>query len=236
MHLYINAKTNVLLIFLTVLSASVFSQSSQNTSNTTNVTRQGFGEHSSYDTNLGFVNARPETDGTVYFFDNWETIGKIYTKANGVYLVEKLNINLLNNTLEAIYDESSVFTFDSDSILQVVINDITFRVIPTEDGLQVLELIYSASPSVYKHFNIIYSEASVNPMHGRKANKYIKNHKYVVYKNGELIKVSLSKKTFAQFFQTDSKDQNAILNFIKKNKLSLKDESNMIQVLDYIFK
>lgn len=231
-----STKTIVLLLILTLASCSLFSQSSGNNSNTTNITRQGFGEHSSYDTNLGFVNARPETDGTAYFFDTWETTGKIYTKESGVYRVEKLNINLLSNTVEAIYDESSVFTFDSESILQVVINNIKFRFIPTKNGIQVLELIYSASPSVYKNFNIIYSEASVNPMHGRKANKYIKNHKYVVYEDGELKKIKLSKKAFSQFFATASKDQNAILDYIKRNNISLKEESGMIQVLDYVFK
>jgi hypothetical protein len=209
-------------------------QETTTNTNPRNNMRQGFGNHGSYDLGLGFVNPNFQTDGSAYFFENWETNGMLYTKNNGNFKIEKVNINLYDNKLEALYDENSVFTFDSKNLLKIVINDRVFRVFEIEDKLKIYELIHSGSPSVYKYNNVLYSEAAVNPMLNRKKNKYIKQEDYYLYRDGVLTQIKLSKKAFSKLLESDTKSQKSILDYIKKAKLSLRNEKDLIKVLTFI--
>ena len=70
----------------------------------------------------------------------------------------------------------------------------------------------------------------------RKKNKYIKNEKYYLYTDGDLTKMKLSKKAFSKLLQSDTVNQQAILNYINSNRLSLKDEADLMKALNFIAK
>ena len=201
-----------------------------------NVTRQGFGTHVGFDTGIGFVNPRVATDGSAYYFEDWNTEGIVYTKKNGSFRIEKVNINLYDNNLEAIYDENSIFTFDSDNIIKIQINSKIFRPLIVDDELKIFEIVFNDTFSVYKHYSVLYSEASVNPMHNRKTNKYIKKAKYYLFQDDKLTPMKLSKKAFSKLFQSEEVTQESILKYIKKSKLSLRKEADLIKVLNFVEK
>jgi len=48
--------------------------------------------------------------------------------------------------------------------------------------------------------------------------------------------MKLSKKSFSKLFQSDEVSQEAILKYIKKSKLSLKRETDLIKVLNFVSK
>ena len=226
-------KIVILLILITSILPS-FAQESIDEKNPSNNLRQGFGTHSSFDMGSGFVNPRFKTDGSAYYFDDWNTEGIIYTKDKGSFKIKKVNINLYDSTLEAIYDENSVFTFDSDNLIKIIINNKAFRIFKIDEELKIFEQIFKDTFSVYKYYNVLYSEASINPMHNRAANKYIKKEKYYLYSESELTKMKLSKKSFSKLLQSDKVSQKSILEYIEKSKLSLKNEAGLIKALNFI--
>ena len=73
-------------------------------------------------------------------------------------------------------------------------------------------------------------------MVNRSANKYIKKEKYYIYDKGRLTKIKLSNKFFSKFFKSEIISQESILKFIKKNKLSLKKDTDLIKVLNFVSK
>lgn len=229
-------KIVILLVHIMFIFPSFAQETVSKKKSNNNVTRQGFGTHVGFDTGIGFVNPRIETDGSAYYFDDWDTEGVVYTKANGSFKIPKVNINLYDNNFEAIYDENSVFTFDSENIIKIEINKKVFRVFNIDEELKIFELVFNDTFSVYKYYSVLYSEASVNPMLNRKTNKYIKKTTYYLFHENELTKMKLSKKSFSKLFQSDEVSEESILKYIKKSKLSLKKETDLIKVLNFVSK
>ncbi|MGK0421424.1 MAG: hypothetical protein ACJAVE_001284 [Polaribacter sp.] len=226
-------KTILLLQILCIFSS--FAQEKDNDINPNlNVTRQGFGEQAFLNMGVGFVNAKAKTEGSAYYFDNWNTEGLIYTKDNKRYKIKKVNINLYDNTLEAIYDEGYVFTFNTNNLVKIVINKKVFRVLTLDNELNIFELFFNNRLSIYRYNSVSYYKNSRNPMVNRKDNEYINKEKYYLYDAGSLTKIKLSNKYFSKLFQSETISQEFIMEFIKKNKLSLKKEADLIKVLNFV--
>ncbi|MCB0462132.1 MAG: hypothetical protein R2816_08380 [Flavobacteriaceae bacterium] len=205
-------------------------------SNTINTTRQGFGEFRGINMSVGFVNAKRITEGSAYYFEDWNTEGTIYLKEEGRVKLEKVNINLYDSKLEAIYDENNVFTFDSENLVKIVINDKVFRTFEINKELKILELIFNGEFSIYRYYSVIYRKGEANPMLSRTTNKYIKKAKYYVYRDSELTLLKMTKKQLANQLQSDKVGEDSILEFIKQNKLSLNDEADLLQVFEFVNK
>jgi len=196
--------------------------------------RSGFGEYSGFNMGPGFVNPRTRTEGSAYYFDNWDTEAVIYLKEQGRYKIEKVNINLFDNTLEALYDENNVVSFEMEKLLRVVINGKVFRTFTMGKELKLLELFFNEKVSIYKYYSVSYSKSSPNPMINRKTNKYIRNEKYYLYQDGQLKKIKLTMKSFAKLFASGDLSVASIVNYINMNNLSLKKRKDLIQVLNFV--
>lgn len=204
--------------------------------NSINITRQGFGKQIPFDMGVGFINRKPNTEGSPYYFDDWDNEGIVYTKNKGKYKIKKVNINLYNNKFEAIYDSTFVYTFDSKDLIKIAINTKDFRVIKINKEPKIFELFFNDNISIYKYYNINYIRSSKNPMVNRKVNKYIKKAKYFLYSKNKLTKIKLSKKSFSRFFRSDNVSKQSILKFINENKISLRKENDLIKVLNFVNK
>ena len=223
-------------LLLILLVIPVCAQDLSDDKNKTNIktTRQGFGQYRGIDMSLGFVNAPMQTEGSTYYFDNWDTEGILYIKDKGRLKIKNVNINLYNNKLEALYDENNVFTFDSDNLVKLVINNTVFRTFQIDNEPKLFELFFNDQLSIYRFNDVSFSKGSPNPMLNRKTNKYVKNEKYYLYKDGELSRMKLTKKAVSKLLQTDKMSQELISEFIKKNNLSLKDETDLMKVLEFV--
>jgi hypothetical protein len=71
-------------------------------------------------------------------------------------------------------------------------------------------------------------------MVNRKVNKYIQKAEYYLYSENKLTKIKLSKNSFSKLFQSDKISQQSIYNFIKENRLSLSEETDLIKVLNFV--
>ncbi|SDB36834.1 hypothetical protein SAMN03097699_0943 [Flavobacteriaceae bacterium MAR_2010_188] len=226
---------NLLFIFAQIVFVlPVLAQETVPDNNYLNITREGFGVHSAYDMNLGFVNGKPMTEGSAYFFKDWNTSGTVFIKDKGMVKLEKVNINLYDNTLEALYDETSVFTFNSENIIKIAIDDKVFRFLEINKEKKILELLYNDKFSVYKYNDVRYAKASKDPMRGRMSNKFITKEEYYLYKDGQLSELKLSKNGFSKMFQSESVSEDAIKDFISKNRLSLYEDEELLTALKFV--
>lgn len=230
----IHMKNRIFLLLFVVITLQGFAQNNNTQTSNLIYTRQGFGVHSGIGMGIGFVNDKGITEGTPYYFDHWDTKGVIFTKKNGRFKINEVNINLLDNTLEAIYEETKVFTFDSKNLIRISVDGRHFRIFDLYDDDKILELIFKDKFTIYKYQSVIYAEKAKNPMLIRTTNKYIKKNKYYIYKNKELTQLKLSKKAFAKRFKSKEISEKAILDYIKRNKISLKDETDFIKALKFV--
>ena len=230
-------KKTIILLLQVLFILPTLAQNTNQTSNL-NVTRQGFGWHSGIDMSMGFVNAKPLTEGSSYYFDNWETEGTIFIKDKGRVKLEKVNINLYDNKLEAIYNENSVFTFDSQNLIRIVINGKVFRTFEFKGETKIFEQIFNNKLSIYRYYNVRYTEASTNPMINRKTNKFTKRAIYYLYnkENGKLTTMKMTKKSISKHLQSDSVSEKSILDFIKQHNLSMNNETDLIKIFEFASK
>ncbi|MEP2935447.1 MAG: hypothetical protein ABJM06_07005 [Gilvibacter sp.] len=229
-------KTILLIAIQFLFIFPTLAQEPEADTNPINTTRQGFGDMRGIMTAVGFVNPKARTEGSAYYYEDWDSEAMIYLKEQGRYKVSQVNINLYDNTLDALYDDDNVFTFDTKELLQIVIDKTIFRPFELDKKLRILELFYNNKTPIYKHYYISYSKSSANPMINRRTNKYIKNVSYYVFRDGELIKMKLSRKAIAKLFTSDTLSEDAIESYIRDNHLSLKKEADLIQVLNFVNK
>ena len=229
-------KIAFLLILVFCISPSFAQDKDDDDDNKTNIksTRQGFGDYIGLDMSLGFVNARMRTEGSEYYFEDWNTEGIIYIKDKGRVKIKNVNINLYDNRLEALYDETNVFTFDSDNLIKIIINGKVFRTFKIGNELKLFELFYNDKLAVYKYYSISFSKGSANPMLNRKENKFIKKEKYYIYKDKELTMMKLNKKSVSKMLASENMSQDTILEYIKRNSLSLNKEPDLMQLFRYV--
>lgn len=227
-----------LLFILTVFLAlpSLAQEESKSSDDSFQTTRVGFGEMSGFNMGPGFINPRTRTEGSAYYFDNWDTEALIYLKEQGRYKVEKVNINLLDHKVEALYDENNVVTLETENLLQVRINNKVFRPLTLDKKLKLLELVFNKKVSVYKYSSVSFTKSDPNPMINRKTNKYFRNEKYYLYEGGQLTRIKLTTKSFAKRFASGDLSETSIIDYIKTNNLSLKKESDLLQVLNFVNK
>lgn len=226
-------KKIVFALCILALTSSLAQERGEGSNSNLNTSRQGFGEQSFFDMGLGFVNPKAKTEGSAYYFDNWETEGIIYTSKKQRFKIKNININLFYNTLDALYDGNSVYTFNNENLVKIVINGKDFRVFKVENEVKILESFFRGTFSVYRYNSVLYRDSSPNPMINRKTNKYVKKSRFYVYKKGNLERLKLSKKSFAKIFQSDTKSKEDILDFIKENKISLSDEEGLLKALNF---
>lgn len=229
-------KTATYFLFLVLLSHYPVIAQNTNSHDNTNIktTRQGFGFYRGIVMPVDFANPALRTEGSPYYFDNWNNQATLLIKDKGNVKIEKVNINLYANKFEAVYDENNVFTFDSNNLIRIKINDKIFRTFVVEDQIRILELLFDGKLSVYKDYSVTYAEGSPNPMLSRKTNKYIKKPKYYVYDDGTLKEMKMNKKSVSKLLQSENISSEGILDYMKQNKLSLSDEGDLTQLFQYV--
>lgn len=221
-------------IFAFLFTLVITFASSQEDDGNIKLTRQGFGTSNGVNLPVGWVNPKGITEGTPYYFEDWNTVGLIYTKEKGRLKMEGVNINLFENTLEALYKDNNVFAFDNKNILRITINKHVFRIFTIDKKDKILEQFFKGSFSVYKYQKVSYVKKNTDPMTTQRFNKYVKKDRYYLYQNDKLTQIKLTKKAFSKMFKSNNLSQESILNYMADNKLSLKDEKDLITILKYV--
>ena len=177
--------------------------------------------------------------GSTYLFDDWNNNGEIQTLTGERFLVRNINLNISRNAFEAkINNNDSIFSFNFNNIKQVIINGKSFKNYFYNEDNRVYELIYSGTQfTILKGFSVKLVTGSGNPMLNRSNDKYVKKESYFIrsQENNTIEGFKLSKRSLNKLFQNSSMDVSRILAYIDSNKLSYKDENDVIKILDFSF-
>ena len=177
--------------------------------------------------------------GSTYLFDDWNNNGEIQTLTGERFLVRNINLNISRNAFEAkINNNDSIFSFNFNNIKQVIINGKSFKNYFSNEDNRVYELIYSGTQfTILKGFSVKLVTGSGNPMLNRSNDKYVKKESYFIrsLENNTIEGFKLSKRSLNKLFQNSSMDVSRILAYIDSNKLSYKDENDVIKILDFAF-
>ena len=177
--------------------------------------------------------------GSTYLFDDWNNNGEIQTLTGERFLVRNINLNISRNAFEAkINNNDSIFSFNFNNIKQVIINGKSFKNYFSNEDNRVYELIYSGTQfTILKGFSVKLVTGSGNPMLNRSNDKYVKKESYFIrsLENNTIEGFKLSKRSLNKLFQNSSIDVSRILAYIDSNKLSYKDENDVIKILDFAF-
>ena len=177
--------------------------------------------------------------GSTYLFDDWNNNGEIQTLTGERFLVRNINLNISRNAFEAkINNNDSIFSFNFNNIKQVIINGKSFKNYFYNEDNRVYELIYSGTQfTILKGFSVKLVTGSGNPMLNRSNDKYVKKESYFIrsQENNTIEGFKLSKRSLNKLFQNSSMDVSRILAYIDSNKLSYKDENDVIKILDFAF-
>ena len=177
--------------------------------------------------------------GSTYLFDDWNNDGEIQTLTGERFLVRNINLNISRNAFEAkINNNDSIFSFNFNNIKQVIINGKSFKNYFYNEDNRVYELIYSGTQfTILKGFSVKLVTGSGNPMLNRSNDKYVKKESYFIrsQESNTIEGFKLSKRSLNKLFQNSSIDVSRILAYIDSNKLSYKDENDVIKILDFAF-
>ena len=177
--------------------------------------------------------------GSTYLFDEWNNDGEIQTVTGERFLVRNINLNLSRNAFEAkVNDNDSIFSFNFNNIKQIVINGKSYKNYYFNEENRVYELIYSNENfSILKGFSVKLVTGSGNPMVNRSNDKYVKKESYFIRdaEDKSIQKFKLNKRSFSKLFSNKDLDLERIERFSSSNRISFKDEEDVIQLLKFAF-
>ncbi|MFD1316818.1 hypothetical protein [Namhaeicola litoreus] len=169
-----------------------------------------------------------EIEGSRFLMPNWQNQGELY--ANGKILrLNNINLDLSTYEFSQMKSNDSIFIFDKSSLDSVKINNKLLK--PNYSGKIQEILSEGKNGSLIKHYEVEIIEGMFNPTDGTtKPSRYKIIEDYYVIKGGIPKKISLNKKNLEDFF---GNDKGKVEKFIKENKLSYKDESDMIRAFNF---
>ncbi len=168
-----------------------------------------------------------EVSGNPFLFQNWENTGVVYSERNA-HSLKKLNYNIFSDDIGALKGKDSVLIYDKVKIDSFLINKKMFK----KYYKSFYEVIYNGSKiTLLKKYEVNIVEGMFNPIDGTKEKRRFKTiDDFYIKKGNDIVKYVPSKKTISNIFDEHS---DLVKKFIKKDKLSLKKEKDLIQIFKY---
>ncbi len=146
------------------------------------------------------------TTGTTLLFDNWNNSGAIYSD-NSKFLLDGVNFDIKKGEFVIKDKDGELYSFTTSKIDKVVINNNVyktvlnnmsgnyelFQVMHDDDGIEIL-----------KGFELVFIEASPNPMVNRKSNKIKKKEVFYSRSADQLSKIRIGKNKLMNLLDEDN--------------------------------
>lgn len=183
--------------------------------------------------------------GSPYLLDKWKNSSRIYSVGERVQRVPFLNFNIETKNFEtrllktegAIVNSvsDSVFVFDSNYIIKVLINNREFRKVksPTTGKKEFMEYVSKAGNfELYKSYILSIEEGKLNPLtqQSMSADKFVRKQIYFIKDDEGIKDFKMRKGSFLKLFGSHKKLVNK---FINENKLNLKKDFHIKRIINY---
>jgi len=185
---------------------------------------------------LGKPAGSGKIEGSALLFEDWENEGAVIL-GDKSYRLNNLNYDINQDEFLSKISEDSTFVFDFSNIDKVVVNDKLFKQYynPSQQKNKIYEVIYENSDySLLKGYFIVVIEGSPDPMLHRPNAKIRKKSEYFILKNDMIEPFKWNKKSIAGLVEGDKKGD--LEKYVKKNKLSYNDESDVNLILKFFSK
>ena len=173
-------------------------------------------------------------DGSVFLFDNSETPGLVYLK-DKVLKIDNINYNIENDQFFTKIENDSVFLYTFENIKKISIKNRDFVEIldPYENKKSVFEILHKGKKiSLFKKHSVRFIPGSDNPMVNRPRSEFKKNSWYFIKQRNKMKKIKLKKSTILNLVDINSRK--TVLNYISDQKLSIKNETDLKKLINYI--
>lgn len=179
-------------------------------------------------------NVTENFEGSIYLFEEWNTIGFITTNNNETASIKGLNYDTKNDVFVTKFGKDSIFMFDDLNLKEIIINNKKFKRYNNIDGnpKHYFEIIaYSKDIEILKRYEKKIKLGKKDPLtQVSTPNKLIDSNKYYFKHADTVNEIKLNKKSFVLLFGENS---NEISDFISKNKISLKEDSSFQIILNF---
>lgn len=167
-----------------------------------------------------------------YLFEDWDNTLVIETIDGKSLRLKSANFNITNDKFEIKASKDSVYVLESGAIKEFAINGRRFKKIVKEN--KIYEFL-NAGPNVklLKRYGYRIKEGAVDPMTLEKIreDKMLVTEEYYVEIDGSVKQVELKKKAILKVFEDKEFE---ILEFVKKNNLSFKDQNEVLKIMEYL--
>ena len=171
--------------------------------------------------------------GSFFLFDNWENNSVV--KLNGKdFRLNNVNFNVQSNDFMSEVGKDSVFTVIPKYIDFITINGSKYKYRLFKGDYKFFEVLFDSEKnfSLFKGFFIKVIPKSELGMLNRPYDEIRKEDKLYVLKRDKLILLKRKKKEVLKFF-IEENTRNQLLKFVKDNKLSFKNEKDLIEIFKY---
>lgn len=178
-----------------------------------------------------FVGELKDVSNDHYSFSNWSNEGVLYLN-NTHYKISNINFNASTNSFESRIDRKKNFAYKNGKIDSVSINNSVFKKID-DYFYEILNEI--ADFYFLKKHDIKYHAGTINRMNLMEGEGYTSlDYKYLIRIGGDYRTVSLNKKSILGLVESRV-DQDNLSEYVKKNKLSYKQEDDVSKILQFLF-
>ena len=224
------------IVLVLVFNLILIPVSAQNSSTTASIN----GIFEAYENNAGRVYAVSKSNnsvkGSVYLFDKWQNVAKIYKQNKQVISLSNINLNLQKNIFESRIYQDSIIAFDLNDIDKVIVNGNLYREYTYEGDTKIFEVIYESETfSILKNSSVKLIESSPDPKLNRQESKYIKKYQYYVKEGEEVFKSRLNKKVILDLVNNDEAKADFIEKHIEKHELLSKQNEDSSEKLKKAF-
>ena len=169
----------------------------------------------------------------MYLFDTWESDAIFHMNNNKNLKAKNINFNIQKDQFECKFAKDSLYIFDHNFDFSLI-NAKKFKRYFIGSSPSYAEVLFEGENTTFiKKYNYKVLQSSPDPLMIRKdVNKVFVIHTYYLIDNKTeaLQLVKLKKSSFSKLFSEKKNDMNA---FVKRNKLSYKEERDIFEMLQY---
>lgn len=179
-----------------------------------------------------FIGDLKERNNDLYTYSNWNNNGVLFLDSK-IYKLSNINFNITTNSFVSRISRDKLFAFRTSTIDSVSINNLMFKNI----GNSFYEVLFeNGDNSFLKKYDIVFQRGIDNRLGGKTLGntKALVAYNYLI-KSGEVFKmVELNKSSIIGLID-DEDDKEALISFVKQERLSYKKVKDVVKIFRFIF-
>ena len=178
-----------------------------------------------------FVGDLKDKNNDLYSFPNWDNQGVIFLDSNR-YTLSNINFNVSTNTFVSRINRDKLFSYKTNEIDSVLINNLLFK----KFGNSFYEVLLENGDNLFlKKYDITFKKAIENRIGGGTLGKTktLIAYNYLI-KSGDLFeRIELNKSSILSLIENDN-TKKELENFVKNENLSYKKVDDVILIFKFI--